>query len=432
MPRKSKTLLMLTLVSILTLSITLLASAKSITVLVEGGSPAHSVAEATAEEFKEKTGYEVIVETAPYDGIFDKMRAEFASPTGAYDVATIDVLWIPFLYSGLLPLEDILSDEMKNDFFPGLVAGGSYGGISYGIPVWTNAKLLLCRKDLFESEEYKVEFKEKYGYDLEVPKNWRDYRDVAKFFTRDLNNDGVLDLYGTAVIGGMHGDTVTSWLEHSLQAGAEYLVVDEKGNIVIDSEPYLKALDFLNDIVNKDKSVPKGTLELLMPQAVNLFWNGQLAMILTWGHFYVPSNDPSRSMIAGNVSVAPMIAGDAGIGAIPGPWYQVIPKSSQNQEIAKEYLKFMYDKNDLYMKELGVAARKSVFDSYKNKEGYEHLAPMIITLNAKQTKNRPAMREWQRIESEVLIPAVQYVLGGEKTPEESIKWAKEQIENILD
>ena len=84
------------------------------------------------------------------------------------------------------------------------------------------------------------------------------------------------------------------------------------------------------------------------------------------------------------------------------------------------------------MKELGVAARKSVFDSYKNKEGYEHLAPMIITLNAKQTKNRPAMREWQRIESEVLIPAVQYVLGEDKTIEESIKWAKEQIENILD
>ena len=71
---------------------------------------------------------------------------------------------------------------------------------SYGIPVWTNAKLLLCRKDLFESEEYKVEFKEKYGYDLEVPKNWRDYRDVAKFFTRDLNNDGVLDLYGTCLL----------------------------------------------------------------------------------------------------------------------------------------------------------------------------------------------------------------------------------------
>ncbi|RAK03947.1 carbohydrate ABC transporter substrate-binding protein (CUT1 family) [Halanaerobium saccharolyticum] len=429
--KSKRKVLIVSLLMVLFLGFSSLVGAKSITVLVEGGGPAHKVAESTAEEFEKISGYEVIIETAPYDGIYDKMRAEIASPTGAYDVATIDVLWIPFLYNGLLPLDDVLTEDMKNDFFPGLVEGGSINNNSYGIPVWTNSKLLLYRKDLFNNEEYKKEFNKEYGYELEVPKNWEEFRDVAKFFTKDLDNDGVTDLYGTAVIGGNHGDSVTGWLEHSLQAGAESLVIDDKGDIVINKEPYIEGLNFLNKIVNEDKSVPSGTLEMLIPQAANLFWDGKLAMTLTWGHFYVPSNDPEQSSIAGNVGVAPMISGDKGIGAIPGPWYQVVPESSNEKEIAKEYLRFLYERNNLYLEELGVAARESVFNAFKDKKGYEHLEPMMKTLNAEQTKNRPAIREWQRIESEALIPAVQYTLGGSKTVEESIEWANEQIENIL-
>lgn len=423
--------LIVSLLMVLLLGFSSLVGAKSITVLVEGGGPAHKVAESTAEEFEEESGYEVIIETASYDGVYDKMRAEMASPTGAYDVATIDVLWIPFLYNGLSPLDNLITENMKNDFFPGLVEGGSFDNTSYGIPAWTNSKMLLYRKDLFNDEKYKEEFNKEYGYELEVPKNWKEFRDAAKFFTKDLDDDGVTDLYGTAVIGGSHGDSVTAWLEHSLQAGAESLVIDEQENIEINKEPYIEGLEFLNEIVNEDKSVPKGTLEMQIPEAANLFWDGKLAMTLTWGHFYVPSNDPEQSTIAGDVGVAPMISGDKGIGTIPGPWYQVVPKSSNKKEIAKEYLKFLYEKNNLYLEELGVAARESVFNDYKDKKGYEHLEPMMKTLNAEQTQNRPAMREWQRIESEALIPAVQYTLDGSKTADESIEWAYEQMESIL-
>ncbi|MCD7036348.1 sugar ABC transporter substrate-binding protein [Metabacillus sp. GX 13764] len=404
---------------------------KSITVLVEGGSPAFKVAKETAEEFKSKTGYEVKIESVPYTGVYDKLKAEVASRAGAFDVATIDILWFPALAGGLLPLDGLLTDQVKSDLFPGLVSGGSYEGKEYGMPVWTNAKNLLYRKDLFEDSKNKQAFKAKYGYELAPPKTWQQYRDAAKFFTSDTDKDGKIDMYGTTVFGANNGDAVASWLDHAAQAGANPLVIDKDGKVLVNTKPYVDSLQFLSDLLRKDKSVPPGALEMASAETSELFWSGKSAMMLAWGHFYVPSNDAKQSKVAGKVGSAPMIAGSAGIGAVPGPWYQVIPSSSKKQEAAKQYLQFIYEKNELFMKTLGVAARKSVFEKYSTMKGYEHLQPLMETLKGPQTQNRPAIKEWQQIESEALIPAVQYVLSGEKTPQESLDWAKETIEGIL-
>ncbi|AZB41807.1 sugar ABC transporter substrate-binding protein [Bacillus sp. FJAT-42376] len=404
---------------------------KSITVLVEGGSPAFKVAKETAAEFKDKTGYEVKIESVPYTGVYDKLKAEVASRAGAFDVATIDILWFPALAGGLLPLDGLITDEVKNDLFPGLVSGGSFQGKEYGMPVWTNAKNLIYRKDLFEDPKNKEAFKAKYGYDLKPPTTWQEYRDTAAFFTKDTDNDGKADMYGTTVFGANNGDAVASWLDHATQAGAGPLVIGEDGKVNVNTKPYVESLQFLSDLLLKDKSVPPGALEMASAETSELFWNGKAAMMLAWGHFYVPSNDASQSKVAGKVGSAPMIGGSSGIGAVPGPWYQVIPSSSKKQDIAKEYLEFIYGKNESFMKTLGVAARKSVFEKYSKEKGYEHLEPLMATLSGPQTQNRPAIKEWQQIESEALIPAVQYVLSGEKTPQEALDWAKEIIEGIV-
>ncbi|WP_242965229.1 ABC transporter substrate-binding protein [Petroclostridium xylanilyticum] len=404
---------------------------KFITVLVEGGSPAYAVAKQTADEFKNATGYEVRIDAVPYIGVFDKLRAEVSSAAGAYDVATIDILWFPALAKGLLPIDDLLTDEVKRDLLPGLVEGGSYQNKVYGMPVWTNCKTLLYRKDLFEDPKEKEAFQKQYGYELQPPKTWKEYRDVAKFFTRDTNNDGQIDIYGTSVFGANNGDSVASWLDHVMQAGARPLVVGNNGEVLVNKEPYVKALEFLTTILREDKSVPPGALEMASAETSELFWNGKLAMMLAWGHFYVPSNDPQKSKVAGKVGTAPMIAGDAGVGAIPGPWYQVVPSSSKKQDIAKKYLSFLYEKNALYMDALGVAARKSVFDEFGKKSGYEHLKSLSDTLGGPQTQNRPALAEWSQIENEALVPAVQYALSGKKTPQEALDWAAEMIKEIL-
>src|SRR3546814_11823494 len=49
------------------------------------------------------------------------------------------------------------------------------------------------RIDLFEDPKEQEAFKAKYGYDLAVPKTWKEYLDIAEFFQRPDQN-----LWGTA------------------------------------------------------------------------------------------------------------------------------------------------------------------------------------------------------------------------------------------
>jgi multiple sugar transport system substrate-binding protein len=394
-----------------------------LTVLVEGGSPAFAVVNETADEFKKQSGYEIKVESVPYIGVFDKLNAEMKAKTGAYDVATIDNLWFPTLEKGLAPLDDLMTGDVRGDLIQSLIDGGSVDNKVLGMPVWTNSKILLYRKDLFEDPKEKEAFQKQYGYELKAPTTWKEYREVAKFFTRK-------DLYGTAILGLNNGDSVASFLDHALQAGAGPLVVGTDGKANVNTKPYVDALDFLTKILREDKSAPEGALTMASGEISQLFWDGKLAMMMEWGHFFVQSNDPAKSKIAGKVGVAPMIKGDAGIGVVPGPWYQVIPSSSKKQDTAKQYLKFIYDHNDLFMKALGVAARTSVFDQFGQQPEDAHLNALKTTLSAKQTQNRPNLVNWNEIESEALVPALQSALSGKATPQEALDKAAKLINEI--
>ncbi|MFC0559186.1 ABC transporter substrate-binding protein [Halalkalibacter alkalisediminis] len=404
---------------------------KSITVLVEGGSPAYTVATETKEEFEDLTGYEVNIESVPYVGVYDRLRTEMSSQTGSFDVATIDIIWFPAIYQSLEPINELITDEIENDLFPGLLDATTMDEDSFALPVWTNSKILLYREDLFADEENKELFAQKYGYELAPPTSWQEYRDVAKFFTQDTNGDGSIDLYGTSVFGANSGDSVASWLDHVAQAGAESFIIDESNHVIVNDKAHVEALEFLKSIVHEDESVPVGVLETASAETSELFYNGKLAMMLAWGHFYVPANDPKTSKVAGSVGAAPMIGGNAGIGVVPGPWYQVIPSSSKKKDIAKEYLQFMYEKNELYTEALGVASRQSVFNKFGEGKKFDHLNALSTTLNAPQTTNRPSVPQWQQIESEALVPAVQRTLSGDTSPQEALDEAKNIIERIL-
>ena len=150
-----------------------------ITVLVQGGSPAFEATQKTADAFKEQTGYEVRVESVPYTGVYDKLKADITASTGAYDVATIDILWMAEFAQGLLPIDDLMTDEVVNDLMPGMLAGGQIDDVNYGMPVWTNCKILMYRTDLFEDPDEMAAFKSEYGYELAPPTTWLEYRDVA-------------------------------------------------------------------------------------------------------------------------------------------------------------------------------------------------------------------------------------------------------------
>lgn len=404
---------------------------KTLSVLVQGGSEAHTFVQSTAAEFEKLSGYKLNIVAVPYSGIYDKMTAEIVSPQGAYDIASVDFIWLPAWAEKLVPQDDLLTPEVRADLFDVTVKGSTYKGKFYGLPNIEAAKTIMYRKDLFEDPKEKADFKAQYGYDLKPPVNWKEFKDITKFFTRDVDKDGVIDLYGAYVGAAAMEDVVCTWFDFALQAGADSLIVDDSGKIVINSKPYIDSLRFLGDLVNKDKVVPPGALEILCVQGAELFRDGKLSMMWNWPFAFKMANDSPESKVNGKVGSAPMIAGSAGIGVTNGTWTNVIPQSSKNIEAAKKYVQFWFEKDQLMFELTGAAARKSTFEAFKGKPGGEIVESLYISLNAAASRTRPKLIRYEQISSEALMPALQSVIGGRKSPQDAVAEAESKIKTIL-
>lgn len=371
----------------------------SITVLVESGSPAEALAKETAASFKEETGCEVIIDAVAYTGMYDKLSTEIKAKQAAHDVACMDVVWLAAFADAV----EAVNDADTSDFLPTLQESGTIDGNLLGYPMWVNAKVLIYRKDLIPEDK--------------VPKTWEEYQAVAEEMKTD-------DMSGTTVFGS-GSDAVCSFLDFACQAGAEGLVFDKDGNVNITDQAYADALHFMVENANADYT-PSDSLATASTESQELFTNGKTAMQLNWSHQYPAA---VKALGADKVGCTPMISGSAGIGATTGPWYECVMKGSENKEMAKKYVEYMYSHNADYMDlTLKIAGRTSVYEETGKEAGNEHTAAVLETLKAKQSQARPMVTTWAQIE-EVLIGVVEASLGGADI-NETLESAKNEIEAI--
>ena len=371
----------------------------SITVLVESGSPAEALANDTAAAFEAETGCKVIVDALPYTGMYDKISTEIKANASAHDVACMDFVWLAAFADAIEPL----NGADTSDFIPTLEGSGTVDGNLLGYPMWVNCKVLIYRKDLIPEDK--------------VPKTWEEYQALAKEVATP-------EMYGTTVFGS-GSDAVCSFLDFACQAGAQGLVFDKDGNVNITDQAYVDALNFMVENANADYT-PADSLATAATESQELFTNGKVAMQLNWSHQYPAA---VAALGADKVACAPMIAGSAGVGATTGPWYECVMKSSQNKEMAKKYVEYMYDHNADYMNlTLKIAGRTSVYEQAANEAGNEHTTAVLDTLAAAQSQARPMVVTWAQIE-EVLTRVVESCLGGADV-EETLESAKTEIEAI--
>jgi len=373
--------------------------ANSITVLVESGSPAEALAKEKAASFEEETGCKVIIDAVAYTGMYDKLSTEIKAKQAAHDVACMDVVWLAAFADAI----EAINDADTSDFLPTLQDSGTIDGNLLGYPMWVNTKVLIYRKDLIPEDK--------------VPKTWEEYQALAE----DLKTD---DMSGTTVFGS-GSDAVCSFLDFACQAGAEGLVFDKDGNVNITDQAYVDALNFMVTNANADYT-PADSLATAATESQELFKNGKVAMQLNWSHHYPGAVE---ALGADKVGCAPMIGGSAGAGVTTGPWYECVMKNSENKEMAKKYIEFMYDNNAGYMNlTLKIAGRTSVYEEAGKEAGNEHTTAVLETLGGKQSQARPMVATWPQIE-EVLIGVVESSLGGADV-KETLEAAKTKIESI--
>src|SRR5262245_44722145 len=141
----------------------------------------------------------ITVQTTPWADFQTKTFAELNAHGDAYDLVVGDSQWLGAASTGghYIDLTDFVKQHKVLDLMaPATVKYYSeYPGNSgkyWSIPLEGDANGWAYRKDWFEDPKEKEAFKAKYGYDLGVPKDFKQLMDIAEFFHRpDQNRYGV-------------------------------------------------------------------------------------------------------------------------------------------------------------------------------------------------------------------------------------------------
>jgi len=174
------------------------AAAQELTIFWAEWDPANYLQE-LANQYEAETGVKVTVETTPWADFQTKAFTEFNAKGSAYDMVVGDSQWIGAASQAghYVDLTEFFNKHKLNETMaPATVKYYSEypanSGKYWSIPAEGDAVGWSYRKDWFEDPKEKEAFKAKYGYDLAVPKTWKEMRDIAEFFHRpDQNRYGI-------------------------------------------------------------------------------------------------------------------------------------------------------------------------------------------------------------------------------------------------
>ena len=142
--------------------------------------------------YEAAAGTPVSVTQIPFADLYERVMLGFVTGGLPYDVLLIPSAWLPDFAPFLSTVP------------PGLVEAPAFADV---LPIYRDAlmrwddqwkaltidgelHLGTYRRDLFEDPAAQAAFRAGYGRPLEPPRTWREYRDIAAFFSGSTTPDG--------------------------------------------------------------------------------------------------------------------------------------------------------------------------------------------------------------------------------------------------
>jgi len=306
----------------------------------------------------------ILVETVayPYAQYKDQLIIS-ASADNAPDVAHIKEEWVAPLMEldALLPLNDLLSKEVHNDFIPEILNGVTINGDIVCVPWFNNPYAMFYNKTLLEKAGVNV-----------LPKNWDQLMDAA-YKISALGEDAK----GNKIYGYAQPNSKTepgvgyNFFPVMWAYGGDF--INEKGEIVIDSPENVAAFKNVKELY-LDKVSPNGTN---FKDLRNLFAQGVIGFYYDIEMAAAPINEasPKGEDFSNEYStmVIPEKSGPNGYGYLI-QHHNVIFDTCKEKEAAVKFAEFLSDKEVLqilYDAGMGkMATRSTVLDMeiFKNPE----------------------------------------------------------------
>ena len=350
------------------------AQDKELTIFWAEWDPANYLQE-LGNEYEKETGVKVVVETTPWADFQTKAFAEFNAHGDAYDLVVGDSQWLGAASEGghYVDLTDFVKENHVLDKMAEATVkyyaeypGGS--GKYWAIPTEGDAVGWAYRKDWFEDPKEKEAFKAKYGYDLDVPKTFKELTDIAEFFNRPDQNR-----YGIAIYTQNQYDGLAMGVENALFSyGADlgdYSTYKVDG--VVNSDKAVAALENYRKLFG---FTPPGWTNAFFVENNQAITEGLAAMSMNYFAFLPSLLNESTNPHAKDTGFFANPAGPGGdqFAALGGQGISVVSYSN-NKEEAMKFLKwFIQDDTQKKWADLGgYTCNKSVLES----EAFQNATP---------------------------------------------------------
>lgn len=285
---------------------------------------------AMAENFmKANPDVEIETITYPYAQYKDQVIIS-AAASNAPDVAHVKAEWIPALLKlGVLQnLNDVLSPELKKDYFESILKGATVNGEIVAAPWFNNPFALYYNKTLLA----------KAGI-TELPKNWTELMSAARKISALGTDENGNKIYGYALPNSKTQPGFGyNFFPHMWAYGGEFC--DENGNLTIYSPENVKAFEEAKSLY-VDEISPNG---VTVKDLRNLFAQG------TIGFFYdlemaqgpIAEASPKGKEFAKEYSamVIPCMEGPNGYSYITEHHLAVF-KSCKELEVMGDFIEYM-------------------------------------------------------------------------------------------
>ncbi|MDQ0390980.1 ABC transporter substrate-binding protein [Labrys monachus] len=257
------------------------------------------------KEFEDLTGAKVQIDQLPYPGLIDKIIIEASSDKPTYQLLWVDSPWIGMLgeAGALQDLTDYAKRDAAeiglDDIVPVQLQENSWQGRLLAFPASGMIWHVNYRQDLFDNADEKAAFKAKYGYDLAAPTTFKQFYDIAQFFTRkkgEMLAGKVLDhdFYGNAQSYSRVQGAITHDFFPIMRAfGGDYW--DPKTGLCgMTGEPQVKAAEFMKSLVPFN---PPDYLGLMWDIQSGYMERGETAIAGYWSVRTVRLTNPAEAKL---------------------------------------------------------------------------------------------------------------------------------------
>jgi len=240
-----------------------------------------------------------------------------------------------------------------------------YGDKIYGYP-YTGLTAYLCyRKDLLDDPENRRKFKARYHREMAVPANWKEYMQLAEFFTRPGEH-----FYGTYISGKQGLALWYEWLNFVYSFGGDILDTQhgwEYGDIVVNSPQNVAATEQYLKLIPLS---PPDTLSYGWNEAQAALQQGHAFMGLLWSDQAYLLEDHSTPKVVGKIgySLIPTNTSQR-TSQLEGLTY-LVPTESQHPKEAYRFIEWAMSAQVQLQQTLNgsTSIRESVYEDSRVKE----------------------------------------------------------------